>query len=245
MRRTQEEICAEVRRRRDLYREKKRRQKRILLTTLPVVCLAVVIAGGLWKIVLPGMMSNKIILSTTQAGSYASADEIPSGASSMDGILQDTPDEALSQPTLDGETDESSNPAASDPDPVKDCGGSTEGMEGDGIIFFENLLISWGRVAQMSLVDDRTGKSATVDGTACQELLEEFFYPVLLWTADEDEAYDSGPGFAKLVLTLTDGGSLSVAFYDDGRLTVDTVGYQTDGEGMAQINNFINRVLGS
>ncbi|MGM9637650.1 MAG: hypothetical protein ACI3YK_06670 [Eubacteriales bacterium] len=228
MRRTQEEICAEIRRRRDLYREKKRRQKRILMTTLPVVCLAVVMAGGLWKIAAPGILSDHIGESTT-----AAFDGDCQAASTMR-TASEVPDAAPSQPILDGTDGKPSESGGiSDSDP-------TGGVEGEEMTF-EELLMPWDGVSQMCLTDLRTGRSATLEGTACQELLEEILYPVLIRSTDG--AYDPVSCFAELILTVPDGGSLTVSFYEDGELTLDGEIYQTDSEGMAQITKLTDAVF--
>ncbi|MGM9681915.1 MAG: hypothetical protein ACI3XR_10485 [Eubacteriales bacterium] len=234
MRRTQEEICAEIRRRRDLYREKKRRQKRILMTTLPVVCLAVVMAGGLWKIAAPCILSDHIGESTT-----AAFDGDCQAVSTMKTAL-DAPGEALPQPTSDGTDGEVPEPVGpsesgdvSDSDP-------TGGLEGEEMTF-EDLLMQWDCVSKMSLTDYRIGRSETLEGTVCQELLEEVLYPVLIRSTVGE--FDPSLCFAELILTLYDGGSLTVSFYEDGGLTLDGEPFQTDAEGMAQIGKLADSVF--
>lgn len=225
MRRTQEEICAEIRRRRDLYREKKRRQKWILMTILPVVCLVAVMAGGLWKITAPGMMSDEIGKSTSLAF------DGDCQAASTTGIALEGPEAAPSQPILDGTDGEPSESVDTD------LPGGSEGEE----MTFEELLTPRDGVSQMCLTDPRIGRSETLEGTACQELLEEILYPVRFIPIVEEG--DRQSCLAELILTLSDGGSLTVSFYDDGRLTLDGKPFQTDGEGLALIAKLTDSVF--
>lgn len=93
----------------------------------------------------------------------------------------------------------------------------------------------------MRLTDHRTGRSATLDGTLCREILEDVLYPVLLWSIDGDEAGDKEQSFAELVLILSDGEtSQRVMFYEDGILALNGEVFETDGEGIALIEYLID-----